>query len=95
MEKRMWSLVYLFEGYDDNLPYSSVLAVADDIEVIKAEMAKNIALDCEVLEDKEDEYFEYKNFEIHKQSTYEVVLHHKVYVDCYTKYSIQMVDVLS
>ena len=95
MEKNMWSLVYLYEGYDGNMPYSSVLAVADDIKIIKEQMAKEIALDCQVLEDEDDEYFEYKNFEIIKESTYEVLLQHKVYKDCYTKYSIQMVDVLS
>lgn len=95
MEKKMWSLVYLYEGYDDNLPFASVIAVADDIEIVKKQMAKEIALDCQVLEDEDDEYFEYKNFEIIKESTYEVLLQHKVYVDCYTKYSIQITDVLS
>ena len=95
MEKKMWSLVYLYEGYDDKLPYASVIAVADDIEIVKEQMAKEIALDCQTLEDEDDEYFEYKNFEIIKESTYEVLLRHKVYVDCYTKYSIQMADVLS
>jgi hypothetical protein len=95
MENKLWSLVFLYEGYDGNLPYASVMAVSKDIEVIKAEMAKYIAEDCQVLDDKNDEYFEYRNFEIHKQSDLEVVLHHKVYVDCYTKYTIQITDIIS
>lgn len=91
----MWSLVYLFEGYDDNVPYASAIAVADDIEIIKEKMAKEIALDCQVVEDEDDEYFEYKNFEVIIENKYEVLLRHKFYKDCYTKYSIQMVDILS
>ena len=92
MEKKMYAVVYLFEGYDDNLPYSSVLGVYDDIETARAEMLKNVEIDCQEV-DEDDEYFEYKNFITNKQSDNEVVLNHKVYRECYTKYSVQMVEV--
>lgn len=95
MEKKMYAVVYLFEGYDDNLPYSNVLGVYSNIERARAEMLENVAIDCEVLEDEDDEFFGYRNFEIHKQYENDVVLHHKVYTNCYTKYTIQLVDVFS
>ena len=37
MENKLWSLVFLYEGYDGNLPYASVMAVSKDIEAIKAD----------------------------------------------------------
>lgn len=91
----MYAVVFLYEGYDDNLPYSSVLGVYDDREAAMRELERNVELDCQEV-DKDDEYFESKNFVIkHKYSDGETLLQHNTYVDCFTKYSIQLVDVFT
>ena len=95
MEKRMYAVVYLFEGYDDNMPYSSVLGVYEDRDTATKELERNVEIDCQEV-DEDDEYFEYKNFEVvHKYTDGETLLQHKHYVDCYTKYTIQLVDVFT
>ena len=38
MEKKMFALTYCYEGYDDNNPYATTIAVSTDIEKLKAEM---------------------------------------------------------
>lgn len=91
----MYAVVFLFEGYDDNLPYSSVLGVYDDRESAMRELERNVEIDCQEV-DKDDEYFESKNFVIkHKYSDGETLLQHSTYVDCFTKYTIQWVDVFT
>jgi hypothetical protein len=95
MKKLMYAVVFLFEGYDDNLPYSSVLGVYDDRESAMRELERNVEMDCQEV-DRDDEYFESKNFVIkHKYSDGETLLQHSTYVDCFTKYSIQLVDVFT
>lgn len=95
MEKKMYAVVYLYEGYDDNLPFASVLGIYDDRDTALIELEKNVEVDCQEV-DEDDEYFEVKNFKVlRKYADGETLLQHKYYVDCHTKYTIQLVDVFS
>lgn len=48
MEKQMYALVYTYEGYYNSAPYSVVIAISNDIGVLRVEMEKCINSDIEI-----------------------------------------------
>ena len=62
MEKPMYALVYTYEGYYNSAPYSVVIAISNDIGVLRVEMQK--CIDSDIVIDEDDEYNEEKNFEL-------------------------------
>ena len=62
MEKPMYALVYTYEGYYNSAPYSVVIAISNDIGVLRVEMEKCINSDIEI--DEDDDFNEEKNFNL-------------------------------
>jgi hypothetical protein len=91
--KTMYALTYCFEGYDDNYPYASTIAVSDDREKLVAEMNKCVEEDCREPEDG-DEWNTDCNFQVTLRVSNEVQIRHNKYSDLYATYKIQTVNVL-
>ena len=92
MEKTMYALVYTYEGYYNSVPYSVVIAISNDIGVLRVEMEKCINSDIEI--DEDDDFNEEKNFNLISNWNDNARLQHKNTPELYIKYEIQVVDVL-
>lgn len=88
----MYALVYTYEGYYNSAPYSVVIAISNDIGVLRVEMQK--CIDSDIAIDEDDEYNEEKNFELIMKWNDNARLKHKRTPELYIKYEIQVVDVL-
>ena len=93
--EKMYALIYLYGGTENQEPYSSCLGVSADIGKLKQEMNKWVAKDCAV--DDEDEWNEDCNYKVNahyeNEVWREVWLQHKANINLYCKYIIQSVDV--
>lgn len=92
MEKTMYALVYTYEGYYNSAPYSVVIAISNDISVLRVEMEKCVNSDIEI--DEDDEFNEEKNFNLISNWNDSARLQHRNTPELYIKYEIQVVDVL-
>lgn len=97
MEKKtMYALVWCYEGYDDNTPIGSAVAVSEDKEKLYAELAECIAEDTREPdeENEEDEWSDNCNFKVIREMKDDVLLQHSVNTDLYVHYTIRSVSVL-
>ena len=92
MEKNIYALTYLYEGYESGVPYASTIAVSEDINKLREKMAECVKEDTRV--DEEDEWTDTCNYIVDKVSIDCAVLHHRNYSDLYTRYSIQKVEII-
>ena len=92
MEKKMFALAYCYEGYDDNVPFATTIAISEDIEKLKKEMERCVEEDCEI--DEEDEWSDDKNFVPYRKCELETILQHKKHTNLYAKYRIHQVVLL-
>lgn len=92
MEKTMYALVYTYEGYYNGTPYSVVIAISNDIGVLRVEMEKCINSDIEI--DEDDDFNEEKNFNLISNWNDSARLQHRNTPELCVKYEIQVVDVL-
>ena len=92
MEKKMFALTYCYEGYDDNVPFATTIAVSEDIEILKNEMERCVKEDCEI--DEEDEWSDDKNFIPYRNCELETILQHKKHTNLYANYCIRQVELL-
>lgn len=92
MEKKMFALTYCYEGYDDNVPYATTIAVSEDIEKLKKAMERCVDEDCEV--DEDDEWADDKNFIPYRNCELETILQHKKHTNLYAKYRIHQIVLL-
>lgn len=88
----MYALVYTYEGYYNSAPYSVVIAISNDIGVLRVEMQK--CIDSDIVIDEDDDFNEEKNFELIMKWNDNARLKHKRTPELYIKYEIQVVDVL-
>lgn len=96
MNKTMHALVFLYEGYDDCLPYSVTIAVSEDVEKLRSKMAECIEEDCREPneDDDEDVYDDSINYEVVRKSEDDALLNHRELGDLFTRYRINQVEVL-
>lgn len=96
MNKTMYALVFLYEGYDNCLPYSVTIAVSEDIEKLRSKMAECIEEDCREPneDDDEDVNDDSINYEVVRKSEDDALLNHRELGDLYTRYRIHPVDAL-
>ena len=92
MEKKMFALTYCYEGYGDNCPFATTIAVSEDKEELKKAMKRCVEEDCEI--DEEDEWSDDKNFILYRDCELETILQHKKYTSLYAKYHIHQVVLL-
>lgn len=94
MEKTMFALIYCYEGVEDSLPYTSIIAVSDDKDKLIEKMTE-CATDDSMEVDNEDEEWEtdrnYSVWELHPDT---IKLRHNKYIDLYASYEIREVEVL-
>lgn len=88
----MYALVYTYEGYYNSAPYSVVIAISNDIGVLRVEMQK--CIDSDIAIDEDDEYNEEKNFELLTKWYDSARMQHINTPELYIRYEIQVVDVL-
>lgn len=95
-KKTMYALVWCYEGYDDNTPIGSAVAVSEDKEKLYAELAECIAEDTREPneEDGEDQWSGNCNFKVIRESKDDVLLQHSVNTDLYVHYTIRSVSLL-
>ena len=93
--KKMFALVYTYEGDVNNTPHSCVIAVSESKDKIIAELQKSITESIEETdEDEDDDDYYDKNFIIDKKYESSCTLHWKYDTDLYISYEIQEVDVI-
>ena len=85
----MYALIFLDEGCYNNLPYSSVIAVSNDITTIEKEMKECVENNLRVTDEDDPEYYDC-NFRIVKEYDREVILQNINFNEQYIKYTIQM-----
>ena len=88
---KMYALIYLYGGTENNIPYSLCMGVSNNIEKLRSEMNEWVTKDCSV--DEEDEWNDDCNYQIHLQYGNEILLQHKKNINLYCRYKIQSVDV--
>ena len=101
--KPMYSLIWCYEGVDDNCPSAQTIAVSENKERLIEEMKNCVKMDCESpnREDYED-VFDYedacwddeRNYEIVRESSTEVLLQHRERTNLYTHYKIHSTKLL-
>jgi hypothetical protein len=91
--KKMFALVYTYEGDMNHIPYSCVIAVSESKDKIIAELQKCVTESTTETDDEDDDYYE-KNFVIEKNYEDITILKWKHNPDLYIKYEIQSVEVI-
>lgn len=91
--KKMFALVYTYEGDVNNTPHSCVIAVSESKDKIIAELQKSINESIEETDEDDDDYYD-KNFIVHKKYESSCTLYWKYDTDLYITYEIQSVDVI-
>ena len=94
MKKTMYTLVYCFEGVDDNYPYASAIAVSEDKEKLREKMMECVEEDCTEPTDEDDAWDTDCNYQIVSNYGSEVILQHRKNINLYASYKIQIVDVV-
>ena len=94
MNKTIYTLVYCFEGVDDNNPYACAIAVSEDIEKLRKKMEECVEEDCKEPIDEDDAWDTDCNYQIVSNYGSEVILQHRKNINLYTSYKIQIVDVV-
>lgn len=94
MKKTMYTLVYCFEGVDDNYPYASAIAVSEDKEKLREKMMECVEEDCTEPTDEDDAWDTDCNYQVISKYNYEVNLQHRKNINLYASYKIQIVDVV-
>lgn len=91
--KKMFALVYTFEGDMNNIPYSCVIAVSESKDKIIAELQKSITESIEETDEDDDDYYD-KNFIVDKKYESRCTLYWKYDTNLYISYEIQEVEVI-
>ena len=94
MKKTMYTLVYCFEGVDDNYPYASAIAVSEDKEKLYKKMMECVEEDCTEPTDEDDAWDTDCNYQIMSNYGGEVTLQHRKNVNLYAKYRIQHTEMI-
>ena len=94
MKKTMYTLVYCFEGGDDNYPYASAIAVSEDKEKLREKMMECVEEDCTEPTDEDDAWDTDCNFQIVSNYGGEVTLQHRKNINLYAKYRIQYTEMI-
>ena len=94
MKKTMYTLVYCFEGVDDNYPYASAIAVSEDKEKLRKKMEECVEEDCTEPIDEDDAWNTDCNYQIVSNYGGEVTLQHRKNVNLYAKYRIQHTEMI-
>ena len=94
MKKTMYTLVYCFEGVDDNYPYASAIAVSEDKEKLREKMMECVEEDCAEPTDEDDAWDTDCNFQIVSNYGGEVTLQHRKNINLYAKYRIQHTEMI-
>lgn len=94
MKKTMYTLVYCFEGVDDNYPYASAIAVSEDKEKLREKMMECVEEDCTEPTDEDDAWDTDCNFQIVSNYGGEVTLQHRKNINLYAKYRIQHTEMI-
>ena len=94
MKKTMYTLVYCFEGVDDNYPYASAIAVSEDKEKLREKMMECVEEDCTEPIDEGDAWDTDCNYQIVSNYGGEVTLQHRKNVNLYAKYRIQHTEMI-
>ena len=94
MKKTMYTLVYCFEGVDDNYPYASAIAVSEDKEKLREKMMECVEEDCTEPIDEDDAWDTDCNFQIVSNYGGEVTLQHRKNINLYAKYRIQHTEMI-
>ena len=94
MKKTMYTLVYCFEGVDDNYPYASAIAVSEDKEKLRAKMMECVEEDCTEPTDEDDAWDTDCNFQIVSNYGGEVTLQHRKNINLYARYRIQHTEMI-
>lgn len=94
MKKTMYTLVYCFEGVDDNYPYASAIAVSEDKEKLREKMMECVEEDCTEPIDEDDAWDTDCNYQIVSNYGGEVTLQHRKNVNLYAKYRIQHTEMI-
>ena len=90
----MYTLVYCFEGVDDNYPYASAIAVSEDKEKLRKKMMECVEEDCTEPIDEDDAWDTDCNYQIVSNYGGEVTLQHRKNVNLYAKYRIQHTEMI-
>lgn len=93
----MFALDYLYEGVDDNRPYSQTMAVSENKDKLRQFMEAFVKDDTQLPNPDDDEYSEWSddiNYKVIYSSDDEVQLQHRKRINLYVKYTIREVDVL-
>lgn len=94
MKKTMYTLVYCFEGVDDNYPYASAIAVSEDKEKLREKMMECVEEDCTEPIDEDDAWDTDCNYQIVSNYGGEVTLQHRKNINLYAKYRIQHTEMI-
>ena len=94
MNKTIYTLVYCFEGVDDNYPYASAIAVSEDKEKLREKMMECVEEDCTEPTDEDDAWDTDCNYQIVSNYGGEVTLQHRKNVNLYAKYRIQHTEMI-
>ena len=94
MNKTIYTLVYCFEGVDDNNPYACAIAVSEDIEKLRKKMMECVEEDCTEPTDEDDAWDTDCNFQIVSNYGGEVTLQHRKNINLYAKYRIQHTEMI-
>ena len=94
MKKTMYTLVYCFEGVDDNYPYASAIAVSEDKEKLREKMMECVEEDCTEPTDEDDAWDTDCNFQIVSNYGGEVTLQHRKNINLYARYRIQYTEMI-
>ena len=94
MKKTMYTLVYCFEGVDDNYPYASAIAVSEDKEKLREKMMECVEEDCTEPIDEDDAWDTDCNYQIVSNYGGEVTLQQRKNVNLYAKYRIQHTEMI-
>ena len=94
MKKTMYTLVYCFEGVDDNHPYVCTIVVSMDKEKLREKMMECVEEDCTEPTDEDDAWDTDCNFQIVSNYGGEVTLQHRKNINLYAKYRIQHTEMI-
>ena len=92
MEKNIYALTFCYDGSDNSVPYASTVAVSEDIDKLREKRAQCVEEDTRV--DEEDKWTDTCKKKKKKVSKNSVVLHHRNDTNLYTRYSIEIVEVI-
>jgi hypothetical protein len=87
--KQMYALTFCYEGYENNIPTATTIAVSDSMQRLQEEMARCVEEDTRV--DEEDEWCDDCNFIVMENYGHYVKLRHTHRTELYQTYIITSV----